>query len=423
MSITSLSPDALRDGLFRLGRVFERVDDLDKMLRAIIEECKLMLRCDAASVALYDAERGDLVFTVASGGSEEGITQWRMNMGQGIVGIVAESREPLYSNDPKSDPRWFGQIDNVSGFITLNLAAVPMIHSGNLVGVVEALNRPDEDFTDEDLMLLQIFADQTAQALEINRLIEAKQESERLATFAVALADIGHSTKNMLMRLEFPIAMIDRSIDCGNFDRMKGSWAVMKQATKEIGTLVRDMLEYSRLRQPEMAEVHVTKMAQSVAAECRPDAESKNIELIIERADADLTWVLDPQILRPSIHNLTGNAIEAIAEHGGSKVTISLEASEKEFRVIVADDGPGIPKEIQRRVFDPFFSTKGKRGTGIGLASVRKGVEEHGGKVILVSEPDQGAEFTLIFPRATLARKSEEVEQSVAQRRLAPGCD
>ena len=77
-----------------------------------------MLRCEASSVALYDAERGDLVFTVASGGSESGITQWRMKMGQGIVGQVAESRESLYANDPQNDPRWFGQIDNSSGFIT-----------------------------------------------------------------------------------------------------------------------------------------------------------------------------------------------------------------------------------------------------------------------------------------------------------------
>jgi signal transduction protein with GAF and PtsI domain len=131
------SSTALRDCMFRLGRVMEHVDDLDPLLHRIIEESKQLLACEAASVAMYDAERGDLVFTVASGGADEGlIRQWRMQMGQGIVGLVAESREALFSNDPKTDPRWFGAIDESSSFVTRNLAAVPMVHSDELVGVV-----------------------------------------------------------------------------------------------------------------------------------------------------------------------------------------------------------------------------------------------------------------------------------------------
>lgn len=402
------SPDSLRDGLYRLGRVMEKVDDLDRLLHSIIEECKRMLRCDAASVALYDAERGDLVFTVASGGSEKGITQWRMKMGQGIVGLVAETRESLISNDTHNDPRWFGKIDSSSGFVTKNLAAVPMLRSDNLVGVVEALNRPDGDFNDADLVLLQIFADQAALALEINRLIKAGQESERLSTFAVALADIGHSAKNMLMRLEFPITMIDRSIQKGDVERLKGSWDVMKSATKEIGRLVRDMLEYSRPRKPELTNVDVASLARDFAAKCKPDAESKGLQLLLEGADADLMWVLDEQALRASLHNLAGNAIDAIVEHGGSKITINLEASAEpaELRISVSDDGPGIPVEIQRRIFDPFFSTKGKQGTGLGLANVKKGVEEHGGRVTLNSDPGKGAKFTLIFPHAEIKKSA-----------------
>lgn len=398
--------DALRDGLFRLGRVMQRVDDLDHLLHSIIEECNTMLRCEASSVALYDPERGDLVFTVASGGSGSGITQWRMKLGQGIVGQVAESRESLYSNDPKNDPRWFGKIDTSSGFITRNLAAVPMVQGDNLVGVVEALNRPDGDFTDEDLILLQIFADQCAQALQINRLIKAKQESERLATFAVALADIGHSAKNMLMRMEFPITLIDRSVAKGDVNAMKNSWDVMKRATKEIGQLVRDMLEYSKPRKPELAEVDVAAMTRDVLADCRPDAESKKITLTLEGADAPLPWVLDIKALHASIHNVTGNAIEAIAEHGGDRVTVTIDnrTNPNELRLIVSDNGPGIPLEIQRRIFDPFFSTKGKKGTGIGLASVKKGVEEHGGRVLLDSAPGKGATFTLIFPRQVVTK-------------------
>ena len=73
-------------------------------------------------------------------------------------------------------------------------------------------------------------------------------------------------------------------------------------------------------------------------------------------------------------------------------------ADEDELRISVSDDGPGIPEEIQRRIFDPFFSTKGRQGTGLGLANVKKGMEEHGGRVVLVSEMGKGSEFILAFP-------------------------
>ena len=403
------APDALRDGLFRLGRVMERVDDLDQLLRRIIEECKRMLRCEAASVALYDAERNDLVFAVASGGSEEGVTQWRMKMGQGIAGLVAETREPLFSNDPQNDSRWFAAVDDSSGFETHNLAAVPMVHSGDLVGVVEALNRPDAAFGEEDLVLLQIFADQAALALEIHRLIKAKQESERLATFAVALADIGHNAKNLLMRLEFPIQLIDRAIQGGDLDRARESWRVMKEATREIGQLVRDMLEYSKPREPDLVDIDVAELVRAVISDCAPDAGSKQIHLLPDGIAEPRSWVLDPTFLSTALHNLVGNAIEALAKHGGSRVTLAVATASEgaELRVSVTDDGPGIPPEIQGRIFDPFFSTKGKQGTGLGLASVKKGVEEHGGRVSLICEPGKGARFVLAFPKAEIKRQSE----------------
>ena len=137
------------------------------------------------------------------------------------------------------------------------------------------------------------------------------------------------------------------------------------------------------------------------SSRCRPDAESKTIELVAEGADKELVWALDEKVLGPSLHNLVGNAVEAIAEHGGSKVTVRMEATPEghELRLSVADDGPGIPADIQRRIFDPFFSTKGSKGTGLGLANVKKGVEEHGGRISLISELGKGSQFVLVFPK------------------------
>ncbi len=393
---------ALRDGLYRLGRVMSQVEDLDKLLLTIIRECRRLLDCEAASVALYNKENDDLSFSVATGGDEEGIVRWRIAMGQGIAGLVAQTRESMLSNDPRHDSRWFGQVDNSSGYVTRNLAAVPMIRGGELIGVLEVLNRSGEDgFSDNDLILLQIFGDQAAMALDIHRLIQAKAENERLATFALALADIGHTIKNILMRLEFPVQLIDRAQQRQDWKLLDGAWQPMKRATSDIASLVMDMLTYSKEREPEIEPADVVAIAREILDMARTGAADKGIALQFDCASDQLVWPLDEKSLKAALQNLVGNAIEAIEEHGGSKVVVSIELGkiEGELRIAVADDGPGIPVEIQRRIFDPFFSTKRSKGTGLGLANAKKAVEEHGGRITLDSEPGKGATFSLWFPK------------------------
>jgi signal transduction histidine kinase len=94
--------------------------------------------------------------------------------------------------------------------------------------------------------------------------------------------------------------------------------------------------------------------------------------------------------------NLIANAIDAMPAGG----TITLRSGEGDGGawVSVADDGPGMPPEVERRVFEPFFTTKGEAGTGLGLAMVQATMRRHGGTVKLVTEPGQGTTFTLWFP-------------------------
>ncbi len=392
---------ALRECLYRVGRVSERVSDLEQMLLAIIQECATLLDCEAASVAIYDAENNDLVFAVALGEAETRVRQFRMRMGEGIVGQVAQEQKPYFTNDPLSNPLWSAKVDQASEFSTRNLAAVPMVRKGLLIGVLEAINcHADEGFLEQDLELMQLFADQVAITIENHRLIIAKQESERLATFAVALADIGHSVKNILTRLEMPIQLIDKGMETQDWKILNAGWSPMKRATRDIGTLVREMLSYSRMEKPALQPVNVSDLVGEVVEQCRPDAESKTIQLTQTSDDTTLVWTLDPNALRYALHNLVGNAIEAIAEHGGSAITVTVgrDESGSMLRLLVTDDGPGIPPEIQKRVFDPFFTTKKSKGTGLGLANVKKGVEAQGGRVTLHSAPGKGTSFVLCYP-------------------------
>jgi signal transduction histidine kinase len=393
---------ALVECIYRIGRLMEHVAEPPRLLRAILEECKGLMQCEAASLALVDAQRADLRFVVAAGGDEQGILDWRLPIGQGIVGAVAQSGEPLVVNDPKRDPRWFDGVDRQAGFVTRNLAAAPMRHEGILTGVVEVINHAgDAPFEDADLKLLQIFADQSGVAIQIQRLIAAKAESDRLAGFGIAMADIGHSTKNILQRLKAPMYVIDMAGEQGNWDLMREPWRIMKKATGEINDLVLDMLSYAKPRTPAPKPTDVGQLLREIADACRDDVTSKGIALSVECVIEPCEWTIDTTILRPVLMNLVGNAIEALAEHkpAGAELALGARAESDSLRLWVKDNGPGIPEAIRPNLFKPFFTHGKAKGTGLGLANVKKGVEEHGGRVELDTSEGRGTTFTLFLPR------------------------
>jgi signal transduction histidine kinase len=123
---------------------------------------------------------------------------------------------------------------------------------------------------------------------------------------------------------------------------------------------------------------------------------------IVREVPEDLSLEFDAQRMQEVLLNLILNAVEAI---GGRPGTITLAAGEDteagEAVISVADDGPGIPRDIQGQVFDPFFSTKtgsGPSGTGLGLAIVYGIVQKHRGRIEVESEPGQGTRFVIRLP-------------------------
>ncbi|MCE5230079.1 GAF domain-containing sensor histidine kinase [bacterium] len=399
--VAEIPSQSLIDCIYRIGQVMCRIEDVDHLLRSILRECCDLMGCETASIAVHDEGANDLRFSSVLNDDDQALTTWRIPMGVGIAGKVAQSQAPMLSNDPQHDAGWFGDIDRSHGFVTRNLIAVPMVYSGRLIGVLEALNRP-ADFQDADLRLLQIFGNQAAIAIQVQRLIKAKEENDRLAGFAIALADIGHSTKNILVRLKMPETLIDRAIEQRNWNMLGEPWGVMRRATDDIKRLVLEMLNYAKPRTAQMEPVDIAALARDVIDTCQGDASAKGIRLQLDCGLSDTQWDLDAEMMRPILFNLVGNAIEAIEGGGlsGGAVTVEVLADGHQRVINVRDNGPGIPEEIRGNLFKPFFTHGKRRGTGLGLANVRKGVAEQGGRVEVDSTPGEGATFSLIFPQS-----------------------
>ena len=142
--------------------------NLDRVLTHTIEMMSKLINVEAGSLLLL---RGDeLVFKVAIGEAGDSLKGLRIKMGKGIVGWVASTGQPILVRDTTSDPRFYQEMDNQTGFITRNLLCIPMIVRGRTIGVIELLNKTRGTFTDEDLKVLQSVAASAAIAIENARL-------------------------------------------------------------------------------------------------------------------------------------------------------------------------------------------------------------------------------------------------------------
>jgi CheY-like chemotaxis protein len=173
------------------------------------------------------------------------------------------------------------------------------------------------------------------------------------------------------------------------------------QALRGLLTFVRSQELLSASERFDVGEV-LTDVARLTAPRWRdaPQAEGRPIELDV--ASQPGCWINgSPAALREAITNLIFNAVDALPR-GGAVHLVTYQDGEHTM-IDVCDTGEGIPKDVQARVFDPFFSTKGAHGTGLGLPQVRSIVERHGGSIELHSTPNRGTTFRLVFPSAASA--------------------
>jgi nitrogen fixation/metabolism regulation signal transduction histidine kinase len=181
--------------------------------------------------------------------------------------------------------------------------------------------------------------------------------------------------------------------------------------------MVKAFSEYARAPDMELSRVDLNRLVSEVADLYR----GRDVAtLILLELDEDLGSIeVDPGRVRQILHNLVGNALEALDHKTDGRVVIRTEAEmigeNGMVRISVLDNGPGFPGDALERVFDPYVTTKPK-GTGLGLAIVKKLVEEHGGRVEAGNREEGGARLTVLLP-------ADEEARTAILRREAHGTD
>ncbi len=166
-----------KDAMTRVSLAMSSVMAVDRILDLIVENAKVVTRAEASSLLLLDQATGDLRFHVAKGAAAEGLASAVVKPGKGIVGHVAATGEPLLIADAYADPHFDRSMDEKTGFRTRTLLTAPMISKGQVIGVVQVVNKQGgESFDKDDLYLLEAFAAQAAVSLENARLLEATRK-------------------------------------------------------------------------------------------------------------------------------------------------------------------------------------------------------------------------------------------------------
>jgi len=168
--------------LVNINSMINSTLDMGRLLTVIMETIKDMMETEASTLLLYEEKNNDLVFKVALGeAGKELAERYRVKLGQGIAGWVAETRKSVFINDAYNDRRFNPEFDKITGFVTKSIICTPLLFKGKLLGAIEAinpLNRPA--FNDEDMRLFKIFGDQVALAVQNAIYFQNALEEERI---------------------------------------------------------------------------------------------------------------------------------------------------------------------------------------------------------------------------------------------------
>jgi signal transduction histidine kinase len=227
--------------------------------------------------------------------------------------------------------------------------------------------------------------------------------AERLAAIGQTVATLAHAIKNIISGLSGGMFVVEKGIELNNRQYLGQGWEMIKGNVSKIKQLALDMLNYSKAREPNYDLCDPNIPAREVYHLMLSRAAETRVTLHLDLDNGLGRALLDVEGIYTCLLNLVTNAIDACADGDVSRphgeVTIrSRQVPGWAVEYEVADNGRGMDEKTRQQLFRSFFSTKGSKGTGLGLMVTEKIVREHNGTIHVVSAPGKGSSFTLRLP-------------------------
>lgn len=238
---------------------------------------------------------------------------------------------------------------------------------------------------------------------ELMRVQKELLQAERLAATGQTVAGLAHAIKNILGGLKGGRYVVNKGFELNEMKYLKEGWEMVERNIERVSGLTKDLLNFCRDRKPEQESINPNDLIREVYDLYRAQAKQQGVLLRLSLDEKMETVELDPQGMQEVLTNLVGNALEACtmgeeAIPNPEVVMTSRILPEGKILLEVKDNGLGMDREVRNKLFTIFFSTKGSRGTGLGLLLSQKIVREHGGEIQVYSEPLKGSLFQVILP-------------------------
>jgi len=241
-------------------------------------------------------------------------------------------------------------------------------------------------------------AHQAALAIEENQAHEALLQAERLAAIGQTIAALSHHIKNIMQGVRFGSDMVRMALPDLDRELLTKGWRLVEKNQAKIDDLILDMLSFSKEREPLLESTDINGLIHEVLDVVRGRAGELGVELIFTPAVGLPAVPCDPDGIHHALLNIVSNAVEAVEGRPRPRVDVTLRSAGGMVEIIVTDNGSGIAPDKLAGIFRPFVSTKGAKGTGLGLPVSRNSLREHAGDVTASSEVGMGTRFTLSWP-------------------------
>ncbi len=424
-----------------IGSIVNSTLNLAEVLGLIMRYVNRVTNSMASSLMLLDERTGELVLSVPTGPKAAKLTDMRIPASEGIAGWVVEHGQPVLVPDVKKDERFYKEVDKVSRFKTKSIVCVPLKAKTKLIGVLELMNKVDGTaFTEEDVVLMSIFAYQAAMAIENARLYsELKErlegeiqlqkklsESDKFRALGLMASGVAHDFNNLLMGIQGNTSLMLLDIDSSHphHERLKN----IEQSVQTGAELTRQLLGFTRGGKYEIKPTDLSELMEKTSRMFAPT--KKEIRIFTKYQKGIWSVKVDQAQIEQVLLNLYVNAWQAMPSGGDLYLQTQNVTLDKEFvraidikpgkyvKMSVIDNGVGMDETTRKRIFDPFFTTKEMgRGTGLGLASAYGIIKNHGGYINVSSEKGEGTTFNIYLP----VTKEKIVEEKKPSEKLLKG--
>ena len=247
---------------------------------------------------------------------------------------------------------------------------------------------------------------------------QIRQLQDHLSSLGLKISSISHGIKGLLTGLDGGMYLMETGFAEANTERVEVGWENLKTIVGRIRKLVHNILFFAKERELKPDRVDVLNFVEDVASTVESKIKAEGIEFVRDFNTLPEKIEIDAGVVRLALINILDNALDACAEadtRKDHKIVFSVQGDDHQIRFEIKDNGIGMDQETQESLFTLFFSSKGNKGTGLGLFIAEKIIDQHGGRISVESEPGRGSNFMITIPRSSTKSLKSVSEKSAVK--------